>query len=289
MEFDYLPERWRGATGDPGDGREAGGSPASQRSARVGSRGGVAGLADGAEEFVAGAADGLGGVEVGGCGGELVEGAEGDAGPEEGFGAGQGLEALVGRGHVLLPVAPPDSSGGADDFGGEEAGPVEVEERAEVVVEEGVDPGDEGVGDVDVAEPLADDAAVLRLDQRVVVGVAGPGLGEDADVELVEQRGHAAVDVFAAVVGVEGVDGEGEGGQQGFEARDEEVVGDARHGSKVLELRDFVDHVDEVDALAPLAVAEVDGVDAEMAGLAVGPRLAADPDGDRGGPGLCGR
>ena len=61
MGFDCLPERWRGATDEPGDGREAGGSPASQRSARVGSRGGVAGLADGAEEFVAGAADGLGG------------------------------------------------------------------------------------------------------------------------------------------------------------------------------------------------------------------------------------
>ena len=127
------------------------------------------------KEFVAGAADGLGDVEVGGCGGELVEGAEGDAGPEEGFGAGQGLEALVGCGGVLLPVAPLDSVGGAGDFGGEEAGPVEVEEGAEVVVEEGVDPGDEGVGDVDAAEPFADYAAVLGLDQRAVVWSGGAG------------------------------------------------------------------------------------------------------------------
>ena len=92
MEFHYLPERGRGATGEPEGVREAGGSPASQRLARVGLRGRVAGFPDGSEEFVAGAADGLGGGEVGGCGGELVEGAEGDAGPEEGFGASEGPE-----------------------------------------------------------------------------------------------------------------------------------------------------------------------------------------------------
>ena len=155
-----------------------------------------------------------------------------------------------------------------------------------MVVEEGVDLGDEGVGDVDVAEPLPDDAAVLGLDERVVVAVAGPGLGEGGDVELVEQIGDEAVDVLAAVVGVEGVDGEGEGGEQGFEARDEEVLGDARHGAKVLELRDFVDDVDEVDPLLAAMVAEVDGVDAQIAGLAVGLRLAADSDGDGRGPGL---
>ena len=69
-------------------------------------------MADGAEEFVAGAADGLGGVEVGGRAGELVESAEGDAVPEEGVGAGQGLEALVGRGDVPLPPphGPPEAS-----------------------------------------------------------------------------------------------------------------------------------------------------------------------------------
>ncbi|MCY3807979.1 MAG: hypothetical protein OXG58_00825 [Gemmatimonadetes bacterium] len=43
----------------------------------------------------------------------------------------------------------------------------------------------------------------------------------------------------------------------------------------------------ELDALPPLVVAEVDGADAETAGLAVGPRLAAHPDGDGGRPRLA--
>ena len=52
------------------------------------------------------------------------------------------------------------------------------------------------------------------------------------------------------------------GGEEAFEAWDEELLGDARYGSKVLELRDFVDDVDEVDPLLAAVVAEVDGVDA---------------------------
>ncbi len=164
---------------------------------------------------------------------------------------------------------------------------MEVEEGAEAALEEVVDLGDEGVGDVDVAEPLAHDAAVLGLDEGVVVAVAGPGLREGADVELVEQVGDLAVDVLASVVGVEGLDGEGEGGDEVLQHGDHEVLGDARHGAKVLELRDFVDDVDEVDALLAAPVSEVDGVDAEEAGLAIGPRLAADPDGDGSRPGLA--
>ena len=174
----YLLEQGRGATGQLGDARVAGGSPASLRSTRGGSCGGVPGLADGAEERVAGALDGLGGIEVGGSGSEAVEGFEGDAGPEEVFGAGQGLEPLAGCGDILLPVGLPDAAAGAGDLGGEEAGPVEVEEGAEAALEEDVDPGDEGVGDVDVAEPPADDRAVLGLDERVVVRAPGPGLRE---------------------------------------------------------------------------------------------------------------
>ena len=51
------------------------------------------------------ALDGLGGIEVGGCGGQLAERAEGDAGPEEVFGAGHGFESLVvGCGDIFLPV-----------------------------------------------------------------------------------------------------------------------------------------------------------------------------------------
>ena len=184
-----------------------------------GSRGGVGGLADGAEERVAGALNGLGGVEVGSGRGELIEGLEGDAGPQQVLGAGDLAEVLVGGGDVLLAVAALDAAVGAGDHGGEEAGAVEVEEGAEVVAEEVVDRGDEGVGDVDVTEPFADDGAVLGLDEGVVVGVSGPGPGKGADVELGEEGGDLAVDVLAAVVGVEGVDGEGEGGEEGFEGR----------------------------------------------------------------------
>ena len=104
-----------------------------------GSCGGAPGLADGAEEFAAGALEGLGGIEVVGCGGALIEGVEGDTGAKEGFGTGQGLESLVGCGDVFLPVAPFDAAVGADDLGGQEAGPVEVEDGTKVIVEEGVD------------------------------------------------------------------------------------------------------------------------------------------------------
>ena len=114
--------------------------------------GGVSGLADRTEEGIAGALHAVGGVEVGGGGRELVEGFEGDAGPEEAFGAGEGSEVLVGGGDIVLPVGLPDAAAGAGDLGGEEAGPVEVEEGAEAVAEEGVELGDEIVGDVDVAE-----------------------------------------------------------------------------------------------------------------------------------------
>ena len=111
-------------------------------------RGEVSGLADGAVEGVAGALDGLGGVEVGHCGGALVEGIQGDVGPEEAFGAGERPEVLVGGGDVRLAVGLRDATAGAGDLGGEEAGPVEVEEGTEVVAEEAVDLGDERVGDV---------------------------------------------------------------------------------------------------------------------------------------------
>ena len=70
-------------------------------------------MADGPEEFVAGALNGLGGVEVSGRGGELVEGFEGDAGLEEDFRAGERSEPLAGCGDILLPVGLPDAAAGA--------------------------------------------------------------------------------------------------------------------------------------------------------------------------------
>ena len=68
---------------------------------------------------------------------------------------------------------------------------------------------------------------------------------------------------------MEGLDGEGEGGDEVFEDGDHELLGDAADGSKVLELRDFVDDVDDVGALLSVQVAEMHGVDAQEAGLAV--------------------
>ena len=147
----------------------------SQRWAERGSCGGVSGLADRTEEGIAGALHGLGGVEVGGGGRELVEGFEGDAGPEEAFRAGEGSEVLVGGGDIVLSVGLPDAAAGAGDVGGEETGPVEVEEGAEAVAEEGVELGDEIVGDVDVAErafgwrtmePFLDSTSALSFDRR---------------------------------------------------------------------------------------------------------------------------
>ena len=119
--------------------------------------------------------------------------------------------------------------------------------------------------DVVVAEPLADDVGVLALDQRVVVGAAGAGLGEALDAQLLEQRGDAVVDVLAAVVGVEAEDREREGQQQALEQRHQEALGDADHGADELELGDLVDQVDQVDALDAVAVALVDRVDPDVA------------------------
>lgn len=67
---------------------------------------------------------------------------KGDTGPEERFGAGQGLEPLVGRGDIFLPVEPLDAAGGASDLGGKRQGRWKLRNGQEVVVEEDVDLGD---------------------------------------------------------------------------------------------------------------------------------------------------
>lgn len=70
--------------------------------------------------------------------------------------------------------------------------------------------------DAAASEPLADDGAVLGLDEGVVVGAPRSGLGELSDVKLVEQPGDVVVDVLGAVVGVEAPDVEGEGLEEVF-------------------------------------------------------------------------
>ena len=125
------------------------------------SGGGFVRVVNGPEQSVELAAELLGCVEPR-CGQRLaVEDFEGEPGSEEGLRVGEPLEALVGGGHVLLPVASADTAAPAHPLGREEAGPVVVEEGREVVLQEGADPGREVFGHVPVAEPLSDDAAVL--------------------------------------------------------------------------------------------------------------------------------
>ena len=69
---------------------------------------------------------------------------------------------------------------------------------------------------VDAVEPLAHDTSVLGFDEGVVVGVAEPGLGEGADMELVEELGDPVVDVLRSIGCVEGLEGEREGGDEGL-------------------------------------------------------------------------
>ena len=97
-------------------------------------------------------------------------------------------------------------------------------------------------------------------------------------MESAEQVGDFAVDVLRAVVGVEGLDGEGEGGDEVLQHGDHEVLADARNGSKVLELRDFVDHVDHAGPLPAVPLAAVDRVDAHEARLAQRARPAPRSD-----------
>ncbi len=154
-------------------------------------------------------------------------------------------------------------------------------------MQEVVDTGGGRARDVDVAEPPGYDASVLGLDEGVVVALAGGGLGEVADVELVQEFGDPVVDVLRAVVGVEGLDGKGEGGDEGLEDGDEVVLGDVGDRTEVLELGHLVDDVDDVDSFVALPVAEVDGVDAQKPGLAFGRWLAALADAHRGGARLA--
>ena len=238
-------------------------------------------LGEGSEQCVAGLVDGFGGVEVADGVGLGVELGKAHAGFEEAGGIGQGFEFFVGGGEVGVAVAFSQASFRVDDFGGEQARAVVVQKRREGIVVEVVDRWREAPGDVGVAEVFAYHGGVLALGQGVVVGAPGPGLGELADVEFVEQVGDLVVDVFGTVVGVKALDDKGIGGDQGFEHGDQEALGDGFDGADVLILGDFIDGVDVIDAFGALAVALVDGIDSEEAGLALRFGLSAFADGDR--------
>ena len=57
------------------------------------------------------------------------------------------------------------------------------------------------------------------------------------------------VDVLRSVVGVQGLDGEGEGGDEGLEEGEEVGLGDVGDRPEVLQLGHLIDHVDDVDPL----------------------------------------
>ena len=109
-------------------------------------------------------------------------------------------------------------------FDGEETGAVEVQVGGEDLLGEGVDAFSVTAGDVAVSEVLADDRAVLALDEGVVVAAAGSGLGELVDVEGLQPGGDFVVDELRTVVGVESADVEGERPEQGFEDGGEQGV-----------------------------------------------------------------
>ena len=241
------------------------------------SGGRIQGVGDEAEQGLAGALHAFGGIEAGHSVRQAVEFLEGNAGFEEVLGMGQRPELVVGGGDLVLGVFPASAPVGSRDLDGEEAGAMMVEEGGERVAKEGVDPRGEVFGDVGASEPPADDVAVLGLDEGVVVGAPGSRFGELADVELVEQTDDPVVDVLGAVVGMEAQHPEGEGGDESFEHRNQEVFGDPGDGRKLLVLGHFVDRVDDVGPLLAVAVAGVDGVDAHEAGAALRTGLRRTP------------
>ena len=221
----------------------------------------------------------------GGDGVELVEG-----GPrlEAGGGVGQRLELLVGGHDVGVGVAFADAALGIDFIDGEETGAVEVQVGGEDLLGEGVDAFSVTAGDVAVSEVLADDRAVLALDEGVVVAAAGSGLGELVDVEGLQPGGDFVVDELRTVVGVESADVEGERPEQGFEDGGETGRVDALDRADELELGDLVDEVEVVEALDAVEVSLVDGIDPQVAGLSEGLGPAPLADGDVHGAGRRG-
>lgn len=65
------------------------------------------------------------------------------------------------------------------------------------------------LGDMGIAQLLADHRSVLGFHQGIVVGMSGAGFGE-TDQELVEQPGHIMIDKFGSVVRVKTQNGERE-------------------------------------------------------------------------------
>ena len=129
-------------------------------------------LGDGLEEFPPCDLELLGGVVVGLGGGESVQLFEAEALLEVLVGVGQRLEFLIRRHHGAIRIALALLALGVGRDFGEEAGPVEVEVRVQVLAVEGVEARGVFLWQMRIAPVFAHDRAVLALDQRVVVAVA---------------------------------------------------------------------------------------------------------------------
>ncbi len=139
---------------------------------------------------------------------------------------GEGFEFLI-RGHQgRVGIAFSLFPGLVGDGVREQAGPVIVDVRVEVLAMEGIEQAGPALRDMGMAEELAHDMAVLAFHQGVVVAVPGAGLGE-LDTQFLQQPGDPVVDVLQAVVGMEPQDHERDALQQVLKGRDEIDLADA--------------------------------------------------------------
>lgn len=141
--------------------------------------------------------------------------------------------------------------------------------RGEDLARELVDLIGVGRGNVRVTELLADDGGVFTLGERIVIGLAGSGLGE-LDVEFAEEPRDPVVDVLRAIVGVEAADDQRKAVDEGFEMGNQEVLADLCDAEDALPLRDLVDGVDMVKALDPIKIALMHAVDAQVVQVSIG-------------------
>ncbi len=231
------------------------------------------------EQRLAGLVEFLGGLHIGQCPRQLLQFQQRDAGRRKLAAPGRlaslssGVIASAGPVHAL------DAPGllGVGQLGGKQAGPVEVQERVEVLAAVGVEASGMAAVDVLVAELLAHHGPVLGLGQAVVVAVPRAAARE-LDAQLVEQSGHLVVDVLAAVVGMKAQDLERELRQHLLDHAEQVRLGDRLHAGHHLPLGDAVHGVDVVQPLDAVQVALVHAVDADEAGPALGRRRLAHAD-----------
>src|SRR5450631_1937359 len=126
-----------------------------------------------------------------------------------------------------------------------------------------IDEAREALRYVAVSEVLSHDRAVLRLRLSIVVGLARARLGVLLDEHLVQQRSHALVDVFRAIVTVKAADDEREAAQQLLEHRNQIRLAEPLTGAYRLELRDAIHRIDVIDAFQAVPIPLMHAVNAQ--------------------------